>query len=958
MLDSTLTLPTELEQEIFTMAATIHEETMPTLLRVARRVFVWVEPLLYRTLMFDGTTGETAFSIAVQSIQAKSPAFVHENNLTPAMVPFILTLQHLRRLTSPTAFHQLSRPATLAAFMGIAHLDLHSHYNGSDLAIIQSPLSLSLTHLAVPRLGNDYPQLLCGLLQRLQETAGSVTTAESQEASAAAILKERRFKLSRACDRCRRRRIKCDEGHPCQACLAASSACTFEEPGYPACGVCRRERGGSPSVYVVDGGHAREPDRAVHVPPLFRPACPPPSLHVFPLTNPSTHFTVPDVKPDESLMPARPVADAPSPDQLAEETSRLSLSASYLYFDDEGYTRWQGEASGLPLLDLLVERHVPTSDAAPPNVAPVEQDWFPNRTPRRTDVNPQTLWRLITSYIAPELMDRDYGNPQKWGEPGFAAFIVAICCLASRHMDDPRVRASPQDGISAGTQWFELLGRLRTLPIADRPTLYTIQADLIAAVYAVGLGKLSKAAALLSEAITISIDAGLHRSADTYDLFDPVEDEVRKRTFWCVYIWDKQLSAHFGRPPMLRLRDCDVGEPAPVDDEYITREGVGTPVLPPGTACRMAAFVVALRILVVLESVLDVPPARDPSGSGAFLVRASTLLGGARRVRELREEEALLDEVHRGVPPFFAHTPETLASEDTIRLTQAVRLHCAEQFVRLLIYRHRFSELVAERTAAADPAMRPPQSEVEKDAMVKAHYSALQIVAAHLLVAKKGLMTYYGVHVIHQLTQAGRTLVAVLLNCKTEALQPLIPPGLDALRSCVGLLRRFSGRYVCGLRSGDLMEEFCRLTQIPLDPPREATETNTNANARPPWIRPVRKKSVAASSSLARRSRSAESPSQKSGSSPEGFSPSDFMQQSSTPEYAQGFPEMDTMGMGVGVGGGDPRMYADVLAMFNDGAADGGHMFPPSDYDGQGNGVDGPFNGGSPSLFKLGVTSP
>jgi hypothetical protein len=210
-----------------------------------------------------------------------------------------------------------------------------------------------------------------------------------------------------------------------------------------------------------------------------------------------------------------------------------------------------------------------------------------------------------------------------------------------------------------------------------------------------------------------------------------------------VYIWDKQLSAHFGRPPMLRLRDCDVGEPAPVDDEYITREGVGAPVLPPGTACRMAAFVCALRILVVLESVLDVPPARDPNApNGAFLARAASLLGGTRRVRELHEEEALLDEVHRSVPPFFAHSAETLASEDTIRLTQAVRLHCAEQFVRLLIYRHRFSELVAERTAAADPQMRPPQSEVERDAMVKAHFSALQIVSAHLLVAKKGLMTY------------------------------------------------------------------------------------------------------------------------------------------------------------------------------------------------------------------------
>jgi hypothetical protein len=67
-----------------------------------------------------------------------------------------------------------------------------------------------------------------------------------------------------------------------------------------------------------------------------------------------------------------------------------------------------------------------------------------------------------------------------------------------------------------------------------------------------------------------------------------------------------------------------------------------------------------------------------------------------------------------------------------------------------------------------------------------------------------------GVHVIHQLTQTGRTLVAILLCCKTEDLQHLIPPALDGLRLCIGLLRRFSNRYVCGLRSGDLMEEFCR----------------------------------------------------------------------------------------------------------------------------------------------------
>lgn len=757
-----------------------------------------------------------------------------------------------------------------------------------------------------------------------------VTTSETQEPTSAtsSILKERRFKLSRACDRCRRRRIKCDEGHPCQACLSASSACTFEEPGkrtHPHKSkrtATLEERMNHlesliqaipPAVLASVAGVTNLTSNSLSSPisyPGFPAGIPPPSLHTFPLTNPSTHFlnvTNGELKKESgsqspltafnSLFNTRPAQKIPSlsgADQLAEDTARMSLSATYLYIDDEGYTRWQGETSGLPLLDLLLERHPNTTttnrdDGSPqPGEAssanPPSQDWFPNRTARRTDANPQVLWRAITSHIVPELMDSlvqcflsttyyilpflhvptflsDYGNPQKWGEPGFAAFVVAICCLASRHVDDPRVRADPADGISSGIQWFELLGRLRTLPIADRPTLYTIQADLIAAVYAVGLGRLSKAAALLSEAITTSIDAGLHRSSDTYDYFDPIEEEVRKRTFWCVYIWDKQLGAHFGRPPMIRLRDCDVGEPAAVDDEYITKDGIGIP--PPGVESRISPFIVFLRILVVLESVLDISPPRHPDVSSPFLMRAAASMARKGFV-ELREEEALLDDIHNNIPPYWSHTPETLASEDTIRVTQAERLHCAEHFVRLLIYRHRFSQLFAERTG---PGHKPDEDigDAEREAMISAHNSALQIITTHLLVAKKGLMTYYGVHVIHQLTQAGRTLVAVLLNCKSEALQHLIPSGLEAVRSCVGLLRKFSGRYVCGLRSGDLMEEFCRLTQIPLEPTRQDNPQN---NSRPAWIRPVRKKTSSVQHGPSEASQH---------SSPESFSQSEFL---------------------------------------------------------------------------------
>ncbi|KAJ7053553.1 hypothetical protein C8F01DRAFT_1375121 [Mycena amicta] len=45
-------LPRELEWEIFYTMALLHPSTIPTLLRVARRVLIWVEPLRYRTLRF------------------------------------------------------------------------------------------------------------------------------------------------------------------------------------------------------------------------------------------------------------------------------------------------------------------------------------------------------------------------------------------------------------------------------------------------------------------------------------------------------------------------------------------------------------------------------------------------------------------------------------------------------------------------------------------------------------------------------------------------------------------------------------------------------------------------------------------------------------------------------------------------------------------------------------------
>jgi hypothetical protein len=100
--------------------------------------------------------------------------------------------------------------------------------------------------------------------------------------------------------------------------------------------------------------------------------------------------------------------------------------------------------------------------------------------------------------------------------------------LSSRHVDDPRVRSKSSDASTAGKSYYELFKRLRDLPSADRPTLYSIQAVFLAAIYAFGLGTLSKAFSLMAESVTLCLDGGLHRSVDSYEHFNPIEKETRK----------------------------------------------------------------------------------------------------------------------------------------------------------------------------------------------------------------------------------------------------------------------------------------------------------------------------------------------------------------------------------------------------------------------------------------------
>ena len=110
-------------------------------------------------------------------------------------------------------------------------------------------------------------------------------------------------------------------------------------------------------------------------PQTYPSSAPPPHLNSYPLINPSLRFTADGSgngehgatptsptqllrrSPPEGATSTCPGAADPTGEKFLGSGRRVGLSPSYMYLDDAGYPRWQGETSGLPFLDSLVERH-------------------------------------------------------------------------------------------------------------------------------------------------------------------------------------------------------------------------------------------------------------------------------------------------------------------------------------------------------------------------------------------------------------------------------------------------------------------------------------------------------------------------------------------------------------------------------------------------------------------------
>ncbi|GAM87269.1 hypothetical protein ANO11243_052910 [Dothideomycetidae sp. 11243] len=106
--------------------------------------------------------------------------------------------------------------------------------------------------------------------------------------------------------------------------------------------------------------------------------------------------------------------------------------------------------------------------------------------------------------------------------------------------------------------------------LSDEVTIDHARTALMVSIYFMETNRRSAAWIWLGSAVRTAQESGLHIE---HGNVSPMQAELRKRTWWSIYNWDRLCALEIGQIGDGADPDVEVGEPTPIDDDYIKPEG-------------------------------------------------------------------------------------------------------------------------------------------------------------------------------------------------------------------------------------------------------------------------------------------------------------------------------------------------------------------------------------------------
>lgn len=419
----------------------------------------------------------------------------------------------------------------------------------------------------------------------------------------------KRRRIARACDMCRKKKIKCDGRMPkCSHCINYKTECIFtqvEKKRNPPKGAkyiegLENRLGRMESLLrlsgllsEVDNGKTdlgtlerRLADRSMMAgaQPTRMSAGPTP-MHP-PMPAQSSRQSTPRV--DSTTSPRSPATPPDSQKESEAELDTLSDMMCSLVTNNSGETRYIGSSSGFSIFSPRGIQWVneKTGDSSFEEMISnsyvddnkwiywkpeIFSDIFARRVfkPLPPKEEAMSLFRdffenfncvfpLFHEPTFMHLVERQYSRDPYEGSGWWASINVA---LAIAHRLRIMSNLVPQEEDKKA--WLYLknaMGVLTELTMRNADLL-SVQALLGMALFLQGTPNPQPSFFLVSAAIRLSHSIGLHKRGSGFGL-NPVEVEQRKRVFWISYMIDKDMCLRSGRPPMQDDDDMNVELPS------------------------------------------------------------------------------------------------------------------------------------------------------------------------------------------------------------------------------------------------------------------------------------------------------------------------------------------------------------------------------------------------------------
>ncbi|KAG0646975.1 Activator of stress 1 [Hyphodiscus hymeniophilus] len=534
-------------------------------------------------------------------------------------------------------------------------------------------------------------------------------TSASQPRTSVPLQKRRR--VTRACDECRRKKIKCDGKQPCTHCTVYSYDCTYDQPS-------NRRRNPAPQ-YI----EALE-TRLHRAEALLKSVLPNVDLN-----DPNLDAVI--LQKRELSHSAPPSSSSDAPPNNSEQDAQLRsmiTSTGTLDLDESGHWDFHGNSSGTVFVQRMREQFggilggqkstpmlpriprptpmPPTFDSPRSSVESPMEFGLPNtmELPSKEAamilcenslncaccllrfVHQPTFFGMVHRIY--DVSAENFGDEENRFLP-LLYVVLALGCMFHSDLADGPIGSSGNTYKSKIDQGYKYFRAARyMMDITDCRDITSLQAILFMILFLQASANLSTCYSYIGIALRSSLRMGFHRNLAGN--FNPIERETRRRVFWVIRKMDTYVSALLGFPQMLSKDDIDQELPVEIDDEYITKDSISP--MPPGTTSLYAASNAHTHLLEILTKVIKyIYPTKGLEQSVKGTANSSYVISHAK-IREIERDLAnWLDKLPMALRPGAEEPPEVLRVQQLLRLAYA--------HVQMLLYRP-FLHYVSQKSCA------------------------------------------------------------------------------------------------------------------------------------------------------------------------------------------------------------------------------------------------------------------